>query len=312
MEMAKALIRTNIDLGGTMANQLFVIGNGFDLHHGMPSRYSDFGRYVECIDRKVFELIRDYLFVDKDFWNCFEDRLATFDSDLVVDHAENFLVSYGAEDWSDAYHHDFEYEIEQIVNGLSRTMRKHFTEWIRELPIPLLGTVPLVNCIDRRARFLNFNYTPTLQSLYGVHPGRVLHIHGSAVDPASSIVLGHGWERQADELLTGRADEDTDPRVAGGFRLIDDYFADTFKPTKEILAQNQAFFDGLVDVTDVFILGHSLADVDTLYIAEIANKVPVTARWTISCYKTPETERHRFSGYGVNEEQVRFAPLSIL
>lgn len=295
-----------------MADRLFVIGNGFDLHHGIPSRYSDFGGYVDRVDQRVFGLIRDYLFVDRDFWNCFEERLATFDSDHVIDYAENFLVSYGAEDWSDAYHHGFEYEIEQIVDGLSRTMRKHFADWIRGLQIPLLGMVPLVNCIDRRAKFLNFNYTPTLQSFYGVPPGQVLHIHGSAVDPDSLIVLGHGWERQADELLSRQVDEDTDTRVAGGYRLIDYYFADTFKPTEKILAQNQAFFDGLGGVTDVFILGHSLADVDALYIAEIVNKVHATARWTISCYKTPEIERERFFGYGVNEALVRFASLCTL
>lgn len=222
-----------------MSDRLFVIGNGFDLHHGIPSRYSDFGRYVEGIDRKVSELIRDYLFVDKDFWNCFEERLATFDPDHVIDHAENFLVSYGAEDWSDADHHNFEYEIEHIVDGLSRTMRKHFADWIRGLPIPLPGTVPLVNCIERRAKFLNFNYTPTLQSLYGVDPGQVLHIHGSAVDPDSLIVLGHGWERQAHEMLVRQVDEETDTRIAGGYRLIDDYFAGTFKPTEKILPKTR-------------------------------------------------------------------------
>ena len=238
--------------------------------------------------------------------------MAAFDSDHVIDYAENFLVSYGAEDWSDADHHNFEYEIEQIVDGISRTLRKHFANWIRGLAIPLLGTVPLVNCINRRAKFLNFNYTPTLQALYGVQPRQVLHIHGSAVDPDSLIVLGHGWERQANELLSRQVDEDTDTRVAGGYRLIDDYFDDTFKPTETILAQNQAFFDGLADVTDVFILGHALADVDALYIAEIVNKVPVTTRWTISWHKTPETERNRFSGYDLNAELVRFAPLSTL
>jgi len=198
------------------------------------------------------------------------------------------------------------------VDGLSRRMRKHFADWIRGLPIPSQGGVPLVNCIDPRAKFLNFNYTPTLRSLYGVHPDHVLHIHGSAVDPDSSIVLGHGWERQGDEQLSTQVDEDTDTRVAGGYRLIDDYFGDTFKPTDKILAQNQAFFDGLVGVTDVFILGHSLADVDALYIAEIANKVPGKARWTISCYETPEAEKNRFLRYGVNAELVRFAPLSTL
>ncbi|WP_428523618.1 bacteriophage abortive infection AbiH family protein [Roseibium sp.] len=295
-----------------MTDRLFVIGNGFDLHHGIPSQYSDFGRYVEGIDPRVSELIRDYLFVDKDFWNCFEERLASFDSDHVIDYAQNFLVPYGAEDWSEAYHHDFEYEIEQIVDGLSRTMRRHFASWIRGLPIPSPGTVPLVNCIDRSAKFLNFNYTSTLQSLYGVSPDQVLHIHGSAANSDSLIVLGHGWEKQGDEVLSRLVDEGTDTRFAGGYRLIDEYFADTFKPTEKILTLNQAFFDRLLGVSDVFILGHSLADVDALYFAEMAKKVPVTARWTISFYKTPEVERNRFSDYGVNEDLVRFAPLSTL
>ena len=55
-----------------MTRQLFIIGNGFDLHHGIPSRYSDFGAYVEAADPAIAQLINDYLFIDENFWNCFE------------------------------------------------------------------------------------------------------------------------------------------------------------------------------------------------------------------------------------------------
>lgn len=92
-----------------MSSNLFVIGNGFDLHHGIQSRFSDFGRRIAEVAPDLLELINEYLFVDEDFWNCFESRLATFDPDNVIDHAEQFLVPYGADDWSDAAHHDFEY-----------------------------------------------------------------------------------------------------------------------------------------------------------------------------------------------------------
>jgi len=34
-------------------NRLFVIGNGFDLHHGIPSRYSDFGEYIQSVDHST-------------------------------------------------------------------------------------------------------------------------------------------------------------------------------------------------------------------------------------------------------------------
>nr|WP_292620255.1 AbiH family protein [Mesorhizobium sp.] len=47
--------------------------------------------------------------------------------------------------------------------------------------------------IDLGAKFLNFNYTPSLQDLYGVPDANILHIHGAARDPDAKLILGHGW-----------------------------------------------------------------------------------------------------------------------
>ncbi|MBD3772304.1 MAG: bacteriophage abortive infection AbiH family protein [Rhodobacteraceae bacterium] len=295
-----------------MTHKLFIIGNGFDLHHGIPSRYSDFGTYVEAADPAVARLINDYLFVDENFWNCFEERLATFDSDLVIDHAEQFLMPYSAEDWSDAYHHDFEYEIGEVVRGLSNTMRSRFAEWIRMLPIPVPGAAPTVRCIDLAATFLTFNYTPTLQQLYGVPDDQVLHIHGRAADPDSAIVLGHGWERRTEEMMTPAIDENTDTRVAEGYHLIDGYFADTFKPTAQILAQNRTWFDRLAGVSDVWVLGHSLADVDAAYLHEIAHRVAPSTRWTVSYHGNDSHARAQIASFGVAANLATYAPLASL
>ncbi|MFD3191883.1 bacteriophage abortive infection AbiH family protein [Sedimentitalea sp. HM32M-2] len=245
-----------------MTEKLFIIGNGFDLHHGIPSGYGDFGRYVEQNDPATFQLINEYLFVDEDFWYCLEERLATFDSDKILDHAANFLVSYGVDDWSDADHHNYEYEIQQVAGGLSCDMRDRFADWVRSLPIPNAKFSPKIACVSPEAHFLNFNYTPTLQQAYNVPDQNVLHIHGRASEPNSKLVLGHGWERDADESLSRYVDEDTDTRVAGGYHLIDQYFADTFKPAGSIIALNKSFFTGLQNVREIWVLGHSLADVD--------------------------------------------------
>lgn len=289
-----------------------MIGNGFDLHHGIPSRFSDFGLRLRKVAPDIVKLIDDYLFVDEDFWNCFEARLATFDSDNVIDHAEQFLVPYSAEDWSDAFHHDFEYEIEQVVDGLSRTLRSRFAEWIRGLRIPQPGSVPLVRCVDPSARFLSFNYTPTLQRLYGVPDANVLHIHGRSSDADSDIVLGHGWARTSDEMLHGQVNEDTDTRVAGGYQLIDDYFADTFKPTERLIECHRAQFDSFREVSEVVVLGHSLADVDAPYFHEILTRIRPSATWTVSCHLAPSLEQPRLEALGVPGHLTRFAPLSTL
>lgn len=295
-----------------MSQRLYVIGNGFDLHHRIPSRYIDFGRYVEATAPEVFGHIREYLAVDDKFWNVFEERLATFDSDTVIDYAEQFLVSYGAEDWSDAYHHDFEYEIQRIVEGLSTDLRRSFAAWVRTLPMPAPDSVPLVRCIDPSARFLSFNYTPTLQHLYGVADSQILHIHGRSTDPDGDIVLGHGWERDVEETLSRQVDEETDTRVAGGYALIDSYSTDTFKPTERIMARNRPFFDGLGSVDEVFVLGHSLADVDAPYIREIIAKVAPSCRWTISFYEEPPPEIERFQKLGGDAAKAVFSTLASL
>jgi hypothetical protein len=296
-----------------MGRQLFIIGNGFDLAHGIPSKYSDFGRYLEIVDPKISALIGKFLSVDDDFWNYFEERLGSFDSDSVIDYAENYLPSYGADDWSDDGHHAFEYEIEQIVEGLSKQLRSRFAEWVRRLVMPPPGTFSPVRCIDPDAQFLSFNYTPTLQFLYGVPDLNVTHIHGRSVDENSKIVLGHGWERHGIDLLAAQINEDTDVRVGGGYRLIDDYFSETFKPTDKIIEQHRTFFDTLDGVSEIVVLGHSLSEVDASYIFEILDHInPLTTRWTISYYMDSTKERRNFSRFDITPNLVQFTGLADL
>lgn len=266
-----------------LTNQLFIIGNGFDLHHEIASRYSDFASYLNVTDRATFDIVEEYMVPERDLWSCLEERLAEVDVDQIEEYASNFLVSYGADDWSDAYHHNYEYEIEQICAAISSKLRSHFADWVRQIVIPRC-TISPVRCVDKRSLFLNFNYTSTLQRLYSVPDGSILHIHGSAQDPTTEIILGHGWDRQVSDLRSRFTDEETDVRVAGGFQLIDELLASTFKPTKEILRRNKSFFDSLRSVTRIYVLGHSLAKVDAPYFNEVLSNVNPNAQWIVSFY----------------------------
>jgi len=49
----------------------------------------------------TFDFVFRYFAVDADFWSEFEERLASFDTDTLIDDASQFLVSYGADDWSE-------------------------------------------------------------------------------------------------------------------------------------------------------------------------------------------------------------------
>lgn len=294
--------------------KLFIIGNGFDIHHGISSKYTDFGNWLETVDREVHWAVEEFLptWVDSEgnvqnAWSDLENNLEHFDTDQLLDYGSNFLPSYGADDWSDSGHHDFEYELDRVIRALSVGLHSNFVRWLCTLIIPTQTLFP-VRSIDRQAMFLNFNYTPTIQTLYGA--ANVLHIHGSLADPTTQIVLGHGWTPAAKDRWGDRIDEDTDTRVAGGYRLIDEYFRETFKPTAEIIQRNEAFFTGLIDVTEVYIFGHGLAEVDAPYFAEMLKHLSEDVDWTISYYGDGR-ERDKIETaaveIGIPIERARFA-----
>src|SRR4051794_30455176 len=99
-----------------MANaRLYIIGNGFDLHHGLKSRYWNFRAYVVDKDNDLVEKLEEY-FGDDALWSDFEETLSYLDTEQIIDECSNYLVSYSAEDWSDAYHHDYQYEVQKRID----------------------------------------------------------------------------------------------------------------------------------------------------------------------------------------------------
>ncbi|WP_419633457.1 AbiH family protein, partial [Thiolapillus sp.] len=149
---------------------LYIIGNGFDIYHGISSRYSNFKEYLSDSDSALHDLVEKFIPAQED-WSALETDLARIDVDYVVENASAFLVSYGAEDWSDAYHHDYQYEVNEITKGLSISLKKRFGEWVRQLVIPTLKRLA-VRPLDLpiTSSYLNFNYTPSLTEIVTTHP----------------------------------------------------------------------------------------------------------------------------------------------
>lgn len=265
--------------------RLYVIGNGFDLWHGIPSKFSDFKRYVAIHDPRIVEEVETYLPAG-DEWGQLEQALAEMDVDALVDNLGQFMPSYGADDWSDAGHHDFQYEVESCVDRLSVGLKGQFTNWVKGLPIP--GRADLkraLTTLDPNALYLSFNYTPTLSKIYGIDPQRVCFIHGSAALQDDELILGHAWNPSSRPSLNSRDDvEDMDVRLYEANQIIDDYFSSTFKQSDKIIRRHIDFFNNLSNVEQVIILGHSLSDVDAAYFTALLTVPALTvANWKFAC-----------------------------
>lgn len=272
------------------ATKLYVIGNGFDLWHGIPSSYAQFKEYVRRHNRDLFDAVDMYLPADED-WNDLESALADVDVDSIIDDLGHFMPAYSAEDWSDSGHHDFQYEVDQVVQRLSTELRARFGEWIRTLMIPMPGTATkLLKGIDVDATFLTFNYTSTLEDLYAVPDAHVLHIHGESRQKDSDLILGHAWNPVQRRSLNDRPDiAEIDTRLMEAHGILDDYFSRTFKPSEQLIREHQVFFDQLGVIETVHVLGHSLSDVDLPYFQALL-RVPsvAAARWYVACRSEQE------------------------
>ena len=287
---------------------LYIIGNGFDLHHGLPTQYKHFKAFLNMADRQVFDWVDTYVPADED-WSDLELALADMDTERVVSDLTGFLGSYADENWSDAGHHDFQYEVDRVATGLSRTLQSLFGDWIRSIVIPNCSpTLQSLETLDRNALYLNFNYTCTLSRLYDVPAENVLHIHGEGAESGSELILGHAWTPDdRPSLQNGLDGESADTRVMEALERLDDYFEQTFKPSEQIIKLNKGFFSNLRSVTHVKVLGHSLSVVDKAYFLAIADALEGrSVIWTVAVRSHDEdTDKIlRLSSFGVSGEQI--------
>ena len=92
-------------------NRLFIIGNGFDIHHSLPTRYANFRDYVKNVDFLVFSTIEEilncyYYGEDISDWNEIEDKLRLFQDMDYYEILDNEVMSSVETDDDKAWYWD--------------------------------------------------------------------------------------------------------------------------------------------------------------------------------------------------------------
>ena len=255
---------------------LYIIGNGFDIHHGLNSRYTDFCEYTKVNKPDVYRNVSNYLNISEK-WIDFEEALEYLDIDSIFDDAATYYVGYGAEDWSDANHHSYQWFIDETVKSLSEELYDFFISWINIVDENIdINQIRKLE-INKNSVFLNFNYTQTLEKIYSI--SNVNHIHGVVGD--YELALGHAWSSRKQIPIN---DEDDDIRINQGIEILNTYFGRTFKNCSKIIDENKMFFQELTEVNKIVILGHSLGSVDIPYFKEIKKHIMENTIWYCSYY----------------------------
>lgn len=262
-------------------SNLFIIGNGFDRAHGMPTGYGDFKRWLIKNNRLdvIYELQSAYPIQQEDdylLWSDFERALGKYDLDTVINWRwENLFLTVDSLG-------------NQLFNGnfidtqLPDIINEAFTRWVRRIQMP---THKVYGNITKQSLYLSFNYTDTLEQLYQIPERQVLHIHGRA-SKDEKLIVGHNrvinpadyW----DDNIEMRENNERMQRLTDMNTLC--------KPVDEITKRYDWYFKGLGFTEDIFILGHSCGEIDYPYFQKIKESLPSYVKWHFNPH-TPEDKK---------------------
>lgn len=285
---------------------LYIIGNGFDLYHGLPTSYSDFYHFAE----ELLDDISEYYHV-----NCYGVKLWSGFEEVL---GEYYFEAFRGE-LPDTMREDFKYrelngtydEVVERADNYVEELKDSFQRWVEQINI---GIAERKILLAEDSRFITFNYTSTLQAIYGISDKDVLHIHGSAAK-FDDLIFGHGKtmaeEPEFDENgdVTHTIFSDIDATAKYPFYALK-------KPVDEILDKYKDYFNSLKDILEVIILGHSINAIDWPYFKAISKNAP-NANWTY-CLPDNETQEEkniylsRLCSCGILRDRIKFVRYVLL
>lgn len=265
-------------------NKLYIIGNGFDLHHGLKTKYIDFYNYLKENHGDFLERFGNIYDISEksQLWSDFEGALQYINPRYLYSRWEQ--PAYGSDDFSCSEYHEFANFCKDEMVEIYINLRSLFREWINSIDVAKdASRDDLYSAIDKKAIFLNFNYTLTLEKIYEVPEINVLHIHGKQND-SNDLVFGHSCDYGIiNQLLSQESEEpdDIEPTFQFGVDEITLAMSNLQKRSNSIIESNNEFWTGISDVDKVYIYGHSLSAVDSLYIKKVADSIRDSATWSI-------------------------------
>lgn len=278
---------------------LFVIGNGFDLMHGVKSSYYSFRDFMGQHD-EVRQTLEDF-FKSADIWADLEDGLAHFDlnrmcGSMMMDNWLDINDAYGIDARATEFTMAVEYAVEPL-RIISNELPKRLRQWVKTL---VVGTEdrPLQALFDSgKGVVLSFNYTEFVEQLYGVLSANVCYIHGCRRTEKNKrpdqLILGHqpGKSEEAYELPNERVwkrnrfnRQLVEAAQEMAIRLASEYDKDLTKDCDEIIRQHDCFWIRLGSIGNVVTVGHSLSPVDWDYFITVRNSVSSDAEWYFGCH----------------------------
>lgn len=286
-----------------MRTTLYIMGNGFDLAHEMKTSYMGFKKFLET-NQNYNDLVDklEYFYSGKEdfkLWENFETALGNVSVNNIMSYARELAEENRDEDDIEGQFHYQEDLLDIDSKSIHENLANAFCEWIYQISTNNIAPVFKLNKNDL---FLTMNYTKTLEDVYQIQSGNILHIHGDVDD--GNLIFGHGNSTFSSDVKEDSQSVITDNATSDAESLFEEFK----KPVKKIIERNKSFFSQLNGKIDcVKIIGHSMSDVDMAYFERIFNEVGNNAEWIIY-YHGEETEsepkKKKLIDIGILEQNI--------
>lgn len=290
-----------------MIRNLYIIGNGFDCHHNICSSYYAYLDWLKTNNVDVYnEIVRYYpQAVEDRWWGTFENQLGEIELIPLIEQValenEPDIDDYERDHYIDEFAgaNDIKDSLGRLIDNIKQT----FYSWIKSLNQADPSQKIVMDVSD--SYFVNFNYTLTLEKLYGISAKNVWHIHGSV--QSGNFELGHG---KSDDAINNDAIEPipsynpqkddpseygldcTESDIKRNTRLSAiDQIKRIRKDVMGIIQRNQSKFSKFSNVEHLYIYGLSFSDVDLPYIKEVLGVIPKDCQITISYFSDKDKRK---------------------
>lgn len=256
------------ELKGHEKTTLYIIGNGFDIFHGLKTSYKDFyewlianncGGFVSDMEKMFPQLSDNELLL----WKDFEEAMDKF---KLIDIHRNFFQGK-----NNLYDETAYKSVQERINLSLRDIPKFLRQWLSEIDV--FDTKPLLN-LSSNSLYFSFNYTMLLEYCYSIPNNRILHIH-KHLEENVPLITGHKSaisEYAAEDFCKDYIEQQSTQLIAKEMNKL-------VKPVEQLIKQYQSFFKSLNGISHIVVFGHSLSQIDKPYIKEILKNIQDYSCW---------------------------------
>lgn len=267
-------------------------------------------------------------------WSSLEEHMSIINEDSILNvHYDMGLEFYDLYD--NAVYDTISEVLKDLIQDVPELLSENLKAWINNIDLSSVKKITKYINSDSNDLFLNFNYTNVLEEIYEIDSSQICYIHGRI---GNELIIGHNnnnsieylkksrdieldyeieklnnqnfeieeeYHEKYYEIINERNDNYEKKLNDLKCNLLIDYYEKTLKVPEKYINLNPKFFTKILDIANIYVIGHSFGKVDLPYFKEIF-KLNHAAKWIVFYFNKKEIQKFKkiLLSIGISENNI--------